>query len=58
MTDDILKPISQRGSGEENAENCRIYEVADELYRRCKLYEEQFRDGQEYVTKRKEEDNG
>ena len=45
MKDDILESVSQRGSGEETAENRRILEVADELCRRCQLYEAQLRDG-------------
>ena len=50
MNDEILEPISQRGSGAETAENCRIHEVANELIRRCQLYEAQLRNGQEHVT--------
>lgn len=51
MKDDILESVSQRGSGEETAENSRIHEVADELRRRCQLYEAQFRDGQCNVSR-------
>ena len=50
MKDEIFESIPQRGSGEEVAENCRIYEVIDELHRRCQLYEAQLRDGQGYVN--------
>ena len=50
MKDDILESVSQRGSGEETAENRRIHEVADELRRRCQLYEAQLRDGQNDVS--------
>ena len=50
MNDDIFESVSQRGSGEETAENCRINEVADELCRRCQLYEAQLRDGQNDVN--------
>ena len=46
MNDDIFESISQRGSGEETAENRRINEIADELRRRCQLYEAQLRDSQ------------
>ena len=46
MKDDILESVSQRGSGEETAENRRIHEIADELRRRCQLYEAQLRDSQ------------
>jgi hypothetical protein len=53
MNDDIFESVSQRGRGEEIAENRRIYEVADELSRRCQLYEAQFRDGQEHVSRLK-----
>ena len=51
MNDDIFESVSQRGSGEETAENRRIHEVADELYRRCQLHEAQLRDGQEDVNR-------
>ena len=51
MNDDIPESVSQRGRGEEIAENRRIYEVSDELYRRCQLYEAQLRDGQENVSR-------
>ena len=46
MNDDIFESVPQRGGGEETAENCRIHEVANELHRRCQLYEAQLRDGQ------------
>ena len=46
MNYDISESVSQRGSGEETPENRRIYEVADELHRRCQLYETQLRDSQ------------
>ena len=46
MSYDIPESVSQRGSGEETAENRRIHEIADELHRRCQLYEAQLRDGQ------------
>ncbi len=51
MNDDISESVSQRGSGEETAENRRILEVADELRRRCELYEAQFRNGEEHVSR-------
>jgi hypothetical protein len=51
MKDDILESVSQRGSGEETAENRRIHEVADELRRRSQLYEAQLRDGQVDVNR-------
>ena len=50
MSNDVSKSIPSRGSGEENAENRRIHEVADELRRRCQLYEAQLRDGQNDVS--------
>ena len=46
MDYDIPESVSQRGSGEETAENRRINEIADELRRRCQLYEAQLRDSQ------------
>ena len=50
MNYDIPESVSQRGSGEETAENSRIREIADELRRRCQLYEAQLRDGQNDVN--------
>ena len=49
MSYDISQPVSQGSSGEETAENRRIHEIADELHRRCQLYEAQLRDGQDNV---------
>ena len=51
MNYDIPESVSQRGSGEETAENSRIHEVADELHRRCQLYEAKLRDGQDDVNR-------
>ncbi len=51
MKDDILESVSQRGSGEETAENRRIHEIADELHRRCQLYEAQLRTSQDDVNR-------
>ena len=51
MSNDISESVSQRGSGEETPQNRRIHEVADELHRRCQLYEAQFRDGQEHLSR-------
>ena len=49
MGNDVFEPISQRSRGPEDAENRRIQEIADELYRRCCLYEEKLREGQNNV---------
>jgi len=51
MNDDIFESVSQGGSGEEIAENRRIHEIADELHRRCQLYEAQLRNGQDDVNR-------
>ena len=51
MSYDISQSVSQGSSGEETAENRRILEVADELHRRCQLYEAQLRDSQDNVIK-------
>ena len=51
MDYDISQSVSQGGRGEETAENRRILEVADELYRRSQLYEAQFRNGQNNVSR-------
>jgi len=50
MSYDISQPVSQGSSGEETAENRRIHEIADELRRRCQLYEAQLRDSQDDVN--------
>ena len=55
MDYDISQSVSQRGSGEETAENRRIHEIADELRRRCQLYEAQLRTGQDDVNHLEEE---
>lgn len=51
MNDDLSQPVSQRGRGEEATENRRIQEIADELHRRCQLYEAQLRESQEHVSR-------
>ena len=50
MTHDLLKSISQRIIGAEDAENRRIYEIAHELCCRCSLYEGELREGKKYVS--------
>lgn len=50
MKDDLFQSVSQRSIGAQDAENRRIEAVADELRRRCKLYEAQRRDGQSHVS--------
>ena len=49
MAHDVFESISQRSRGAEDEENRRIQEIADELYRRCCLYEAQLREGQNNV---------
>ena len=46
MNNDIFESVSQRGRGEEIAENRRIYEVSNELQRLCRLHEAQSGAGQ------------
>ena len=50
MKDDVLKSVSQTGSGKEDAENHRLVKITDELRRRCQLYEKELRTGQSHVT--------
>ena len=45
MMHEILESISQRIRRTEVEENRRIQEIANELYRRCCLYDGQFREG-------------
>ena len=49
MAHDVFESISQRSRGAEDEENRRIQEIADELYRRCCLYEAQLRESQDNV---------
>ena len=51
MKYDLSQPISQRGIGEKDAENQRIAEIADELRRRCQVYEAESGAGQEHVSR-------
>ena len=50
MNDDLFQSVPQGGIGAQEAENRRIEAIADELRRRCKLYEAQRRDGQSHVS--------
>lgn len=50
MNDDLFQSVSQGSIGAQDAENRRIEAVANELRRRCKLYEAQRRDGQSHVS--------
>ena len=50
MKYDLSESISQRSSGEKDAENHRIKEISDEIRRRCKVYETESRIGQGNVN--------
>ena len=50
MNDDLFKSVPQGSIGTQDAENRRIEAIADELRRRCELYEAQCGDGQSHVT--------
>lgn len=50
MSYDIFQSVSQGVFGAQDAENRRIEAVANELRRRCKLYEAQCRDGESHVS--------
>jgi len=47
---DIPQPVSQGIDGAQDQENRRISEIADELRRRCQLYEAELRDGKSHVN--------
>ncbi len=47
MRNGIFESVSQRGSGTQDEENRRIKEIADEIRRRCSLYETQHGAGQQ-----------
>ena len=49
MTNDVFESISQGSSRTEDAENCRIQEIANELHRRSSLYEEELRESKNNV---------
>jgi hypothetical protein len=50
MKYDLSESISQRSSGEKDAENHRIKEISNEIRRRCEVYETESRDGQNHVN--------
>ncbi len=50
MDYDILQSVSQGSDGAQDAENSRVKAIADELNRRCQLYEAQSGDGQPHVN--------
>ena len=50
MNDDLFQSVPQGSIGTQDAENRRIEAIADELRRRCELYEAQCGDGQSHVT--------
>ena len=50
MMHEILESISQRIRRTEVEENRRIQEIANELYRRCCLYDGQFRESKTHGT--------
>ncbi len=50
MSNDILESVSQRSDGTQDAENCRISAIANELQRLCAIYEAQPGDGQSDVS--------
>ncbi|MBQ8713374.1 MAG: hypothetical protein IJ551_11235 [Prevotella sp.] len=45
MDHDISQPVPQGSNGTQDAENCRIAAIADELERLCAVHEAQFRTG-------------
>ena len=50
MSHDISQSVSQGSIGAQDAENCRVGAIADELYRLCELYEAQRGDSQSHVS--------
>ena len=51
MSDDLFESISQGGDSEETQENCRIYEIANEILRCCQLYDSKLRGSKENVSR-------
>ena len=50
MNDDISQSVPQGSIGAQDAENCRIEAIANELRRRCELYEAQRGDSHPHVS--------
>ena len=50
MSHDISQSVSQGSIGAQDAENSRIEAIANELRRRCELYEAQRGDSQSHVS--------
>lgn len=50
MSHDIFQSVPQRSIGAQDAENRRVEAIANELRRRCKLYEAQHADSQPHVN--------
>ncbi|MBR1499853.1 MAG: hypothetical protein IJ615_09555 [Bacteroidaceae bacterium] len=50
MNHDISQPVPQGGNGAQDAENCRIAAIADELERLCSVHETQLGDSQPDVS--------
>ena len=51
MSHDISQSVPQGSIGAQDAENCRVGAIADELYRLCELYEAQRGDSQQDVSR-------
>ena len=51
MNYDISQPVPQGSDGAQDAENCRIAAIADELGRLCTVYEAQPGDSQADVRR-------
>ena len=56
MGNDLLQSISQGSYGAQDTENSRIAAIADELRRRCQLYEAELRDSENHVSGRQIEE--
>ena len=50
MTHEVLESISQRINGTEVEKNCRIYEIANELSRRCRICKCELREGEKHAS--------
>ena len=51
MSHDISQPVPQGSYRAQDAENCRIAAIADELERLCAVHEAQCGDSQQNVTR-------
>ena len=56
MSHDLPQSVPQGSDRAQDSEDRRILAIADELRRRCQLYEAELRDGESHVSSREAEE--